>query len=139
MSPPSRRWVRSRHITRPRKACGKYVRRPYAPALGHLSRRDPEQGYTYAYYAYSDQNHFAQRFTFVLIRGTAGVKRPSGGRKGHADRVIPHCAGPPHYLLRHSLPAHPSLPLSFADLIRVYICEKLCSRLEKRFCSGTYM
>ena len=46
------------------------------------------------------------------------VKRPSGGREKHAGRVIPHCVGPAT-LLRHSLPAHFSHPLNFADLIRV--------------------
>ena len=50
--------------------------------------------------------------------GVGVVKRPSGGIKERAGCLIPHYAGPPHYLLRHSLPAHSSLPLIFADLIR---------------------
>ena len=45
------------------------------------------------------------------------VKRPSGGIEEHAGCVIPHYVGPTT-LLRHSLPAHPSLPLIFADLIK---------------------
>ena len=75
---------------------------------------------------YSDQNHFVQRFTFVRqdiiipslksaedteVSGIADVKRPSGGREGHAGRVIPHYVGPAT-LLRHSLPAHPFQPLN---------------------------
>ena len=45
------------------------------------------------------------------------VKRPSGGIEERAGGVIPHYVGPTT-LLRHSLPAHSSLPLIFADLIR---------------------
>ena len=48
----------------------------------------------------------------------ADVTRPSGGCEGCAGRVIPHYVGPAT-LLRHFLPAHPSQPLSFADLIKV--------------------
>ena len=49
--------------------------------------------------------------------GIGVVKRPSGGIEERAGGVIPHYVGPAT-LLRHSLPAHPSLPLIFADLIR---------------------
>ena len=97
-------------------------------------------------YGYSDQNRFVQCFKDTLtktaslsasrscvndimvpslqfaknteVSGIADVKRPSGGCEKHAGRVIPHCVGPTT-LLRHSLPAHFSQPLSFADLIRV--------------------
>ncbi len=44
------------------------------------------------------------------------VKRPSGGIEERAGCVIPHYVGPAT-LLRHSLPAHSSMPLIFADLI----------------------
>ncbi len=54
----------------------------------------------------------------LQIRGIADVKRPSGGCEKHAGCVIPHCVGPTT-LLRHSLPAHLSQPLNFANLIRV--------------------
>ena len=38
---------------------------------------------------------------------------------------IPHCAGPPYTLLRHSFPAHPSQPLIFANLIRVSLTVRI--------------
>ena len=46
------------------------------------------------------------------------VKRPAGVCERHTGRVIPRYVGPAT-LLRHSLPAHLSQPLNFADLIRV--------------------
>ena len=54
------------------------------------------------------------------------VKRPSGGIEERAGGVIPHYVGPAT-LLRHSLPAHSSLPLIFADLIRTSLCCLLMS------------
>ena len=52
------------------------------------------------------------------------VKRPSGGIEERAGCVIPHYVGPAT-LLRHSLPAHSSLPLIFADLIRASLTKNM--------------
>ena len=53
----------------------------------------------------------------LRIRGIARAERPSGVCERCAGRVIPHYVGPAT-LLRHSLPAHLSQTLNFAELIR---------------------
>ena len=60
------------------------------------------------------------------------MKRPSGGIEERAGGVIPHYVGPAT-LLRHSLPAHSSLPLIFADLIRASYSAPPYSRVGFRY------
>ncbi len=64
---------------------------------------------------------------YATDSSVADAKRPSGGREGRAGRVIPHYAGPAA-LLRHSLPARPSQPLNFAELIRGSLRRCSCAR-----------
>ncbi len=64
----------------------------------------------------------------MAFGGVVVVKRPSGGIEARAGGVIPHYVGPAT-LLRHSLPAHTSLPLIFADLIRASLGKTVSEQL----------